>query len=100
MNKHLLSIDDLTTDDIEALFATALEMHEVQHRVVLLLNHVLMQESAATQRLVPSRGRVVRMQWRHFFMALRVTPAGLFDLAPPAATPLTGTRPRRMLLPC
>ena len=46
-------------------------VHEVQHRVVLLLNHVLMQESAATQRLVPSRGRVVRMQWRHFFMALR-----------------------------
>ena len=34
MNKHLLSIDDLTTDDIEALFATALEMHEVQHRDV------------------------------------------------------------------
>ena len=62
-------------------------VHEVQHRVVLLLNHVLMQEPAASQRLMPSRGRVVRMQWRHFFMALKVTPAGLFDLALPAATP-------------
>jgi ubiquinone biosynthesis protein UbiJ len=60
-------------------------VHEVQHRVVLLLNHVLdAGKPAATQRLVPSRGRVVRMQWRHFFMALKVTPAGLFDLALPS----------------
>ena len=34
MKKHLLSIDDLTTDDIAMLFATATEMHEVQHRDV------------------------------------------------------------------
>ena len=62
-------------------------VHEVQHRVVLLLNHVLMQETAATQRLLPRRGRVVRVQWRQFFMALQVTPAGLFDMAAEGATP-------------
>lgn len=62
-------------------------VHEVQHRIVLLLNHVLMQESAATQRLVPQKGRVARVQWRHFYMALRITPAGLFDMAPEGVTP-------------
>ena len=34
MNRHLLSIDDLSTDDIATLFATAAEMHEVQRRDV------------------------------------------------------------------
>jgi len=34
VKKHLLSIDDLTTDDIAMLFATAAEMHEVQRRDV------------------------------------------------------------------
>jgi len=62
-------------------------VHEVQHRVVLLLNHVLMQESAAMQRLVAQRGRVARVQWRHFYMALQITPAGLFDIAPEGMTP-------------
>ncbi|MBY0454177.1 MAG: hypothetical protein K2Q11_04740 [Burkholderiaceae bacterium] len=60
---------------------------EVQHRTVLLLNHVLGQEPAATERLLRQRGRVVRVQWRHFFMALQVTPAGLFDLACESITP-------------
>jgi len=32
--KHLLSIDDLTVDDIRTLFATAAEMHDVQKREV------------------------------------------------------------------
>ncbi len=34
MKKHLLSIDDLTVDDIGMLFATAAEMHDVQRRQV------------------------------------------------------------------
>ena len=34
MKKNLLSIDDLTTDDIAALFETAAEMHDVQRRAV------------------------------------------------------------------
>lgn len=34
MKKHLLSVDDLTTDDIHTLFTTAAEMHDVQRRQV------------------------------------------------------------------
>jgi aspartate carbamoyltransferase catalytic subunit len=34
MKKNLLSIDDLTTDDIAVLFETAAEMHDVQRRAV------------------------------------------------------------------
>jgi len=58
-------------------------VHEVQQRLVLLLNHILMQEPQAMQRLERQSERVVRVQWRAFFMALRITPAGLFDLAEP-----------------
>jgi aspartate carbamoyltransferase catalytic subunit len=32
--RHLLSIDDVEPDDIDRLFATAAEMHDVQHRQV------------------------------------------------------------------
>lgn len=34
MKKHLLSIDDVTADDIAEIFATAAEMHDVQRRDV------------------------------------------------------------------
>jgi len=34
VKKHLLSIDDVTADDIDALFETAAEMHDVQRREV------------------------------------------------------------------
>lgn len=62
-------------------------VHEVQQRLVLFLNHVLMQEKEAMDRLVRQRGRVARVQWRSYSMALLVTPAGLFNLAPDGAAP-------------
>ena len=62
-------------------------VHETQQRVVLFLNHVLMQEKAAMERLVRQKGRVARVQWRSFNMALLITPAGLFNLAPEGANP-------------
>ncbi|WGX94397.1 aspartate carbamoyltransferase catalytic subunit [Nocardioides sp. L-11A] len=34
MNRHLLSIDDLSADDIQQIFTTAAEMHDVQRREV------------------------------------------------------------------
>lgn len=39
-------------------------VHEVQQRLVLFLNHVLMQEQEAMDRLVRQKGRVARVQWR------------------------------------
>ena len=62
-------------------------VHEVQQRVVLFLNHVLMQEKEATDRLVRQKGRIARVQWRVYSMALVITPAGLLNLAPEAAVP-------------
>jgi ubiquinone biosynthesis protein UbiJ len=68
----------------ENLKAPAWLVEEGQHRLVLFLNHVLMQEPEAQARLVRQKGRVVRLQWRQFAMQLAATPAGLCELAPDA----------------
>ena len=56
-------------------------LQELQHRLVLLLNHVLMQEPEAQARLLRQKGKVVLAQWRSFAIKLQATPAGLLDLA-------------------
>jgi len=55
-------------------------VHEMQHRLVLLFNHVLQQEPEAQARLKRQAGRLVEAHWRHFNMRLVATPAGLLDL--------------------
>ena len=60
---------------------------EAQRRIVLLLNHILLQEKEATSRLTRQKGRVVLMQWRLFAIKLIVTPAGLLDRATAEAKP-------------
>ena len=60
---------------------------EVQRRMVLLLNHVLLQEKEAMTRLARQKGRVVLVQWRVFFIRFLITPAGLLDLATSEAVP-------------
>lgn len=55
---------------------------EVQQRVVLFLNHVLMQEDEAMARLTRQKGRVVLAQWRGFAIQFIATPAGLLERAP------------------
>lgn len=62
-------------------------VHETQQRLVLFLNHVLMQEPQAMERMVRQSGRVARVQWRQFSLALLVTPAGLFNLAETGSAP-------------
>jgi ubiquinone biosynthesis protein UbiJ len=62
-------------------------VNEAQRRVVLLLNHMLMQESEAMARLARQKNQVMLVQWRAFNFKLVATPAGLLDLATPESTP-------------
>ncbi|OYU44837.1 MAG: hypothetical protein CFE44_10785 [Burkholderiales bacterium PBB4] len=56
-------------------------VEESHRRVVLLLNHVLMQEPSAMERLARQKGRVVLVRWQLWTFKVRMTPAGLLDLA-------------------
>ncbi len=80
-------LDDLLGRIGERLQPPAWAVHEIQHRLVLFLNHVLQQEPEAQQRLVRQQGRVVQFKWRQVTVSLVATPAGLLDLAPVGAAP-------------
>lgn len=54
---------------------------EAQQRLVLLLNHVLMQEAQAQARLKRHQGKVLRAQWTRFHLTLQITAAGLLNVA-------------------
>jgi ubiquinone biosynthesis protein UbiJ len=69
------------------LQAPSWAVNELQRRLVLLLNHVLMQEREAMTRLAHQQGQTMLVQWRTFNFKLVATPAGLLDLATPDATP-------------
>ncbi|NQW94084.1 MAG: hypothetical protein HQ446_08630 [Polaromonas sp.] len=60
---------------------------ETQQRLVLFLNHVLMQEKEAKDRLVRKKGSVLHIRWGLFALDLLITPAGLLDKASSAAKP-------------
>ena len=60
---------------------------EGQQRLVLFLNHVLLQEKQAQERLARQKGRVVHLRWGLFAIDLIVTPAGLADRAPALSKP-------------
>jgi ubiquinone biosynthesis protein UbiJ len=55
-------------------------VQELQHRLVLVLNHVLQQEPEAQARLKRQAGRLVEAHWRQFSVRLQATPAGLLEL--------------------
>lgn len=80
-------LDDLRRRISDGLAPPAWLVEEVQRRLVLMLNHVLMQEPEAQARLARQTGRVVEARWRKFTMRLVATPAGLLDLAVTTATP-------------
>ena len=60
---------------------------EMKQRVLLFLNHVLMQESAAQERLQRQRGRQVQWRWRDLDLRVGITPAGLLERGDETATP-------------
>ena len=49
---------------------------------MLLLNHVLMQEPQATDRVRRQQGKAVRLVWGQFELTLQATPAGLLERPP------------------
>ena len=60
---------------------------ETQQRLVLFLNHVLMQEKEAQDRLARKKGSVLHVRWGLFALDLLITPAGLLDKAPSGVKP-------------
>ncbi len=60
---------------------------ELQNRLVLFLNHVLMQEKAAQDRLRRQKGKPVRVRWGDFHLTLAPTAAGLLERCDPGAAP-------------
>jgi ubiquinone biosynthesis accessory factor UbiJ len=54
---------------------------ETQNKLVLCINHVLLQEAAAQDRLRHQQGKVIRMTWDAFHCTLKITPAGLFEVS-------------------
>ena len=60
---------------------------EGQQKLVLFLNHVLMQEKEAQNRLLRKKGSVIHVRWGMLGLDLLITPAGLLDRAVPGAPP-------------
>ena len=75
----------LPADFPQSFTPPAWAVAEVQQRVVLLLNHILMQEPAARDRLQRQRGRQVQVCWRDQVFQCTFTPAGLVEFIPPEA---------------
>lgn len=67
--------------------APAWVVDEGQQKLVLFLNHVLMQEKEAQNRLLRKKGSVIHVRWGMFELDLVITPAGLVDRAAPGRAP-------------
>ena len=68
-------------EGLQALTPPPWAVHELQQRLVLFLNHVLMNEPVARERLQRVRGRSVQVCWRDQQLHCRFTPAGLLELS-------------------
>lgn len=60
---------------------------EGQQRLILLVNHVVMQEKEAQDRLTRKKGSVIHVRWGIVAADLRITPAGLFERISPHVVP-------------
>ena len=59
---------------------------EAQQRVILFINHVLMQEPVARERLQRQKGHSIQLVWRDFVFQCVCTPAGLMEWVPTQAS--------------
>jgi ubiquinone biosynthesis protein UbiJ len=73
----------LPTDLPSSFAPPAWAVAQVQQRVVLFLNHVLMHEPAACERLQRQKGRHVQVCWRDQVFECQFTPAGLVEFVAP-----------------
>jgi len=85
--KSPFSLFDGIFDKLGSLQPPRWMQDEAQHRLVLLLNHVLQQEPEAMSRLARQKSRIALLQWRKFTLRLQATPAGLLDIAPEGQVP-------------
>ena len=72
---------------LQALRPPVWVIDELQNRLVLFLNHVLQQESAATERLRRQAGKPLRVQWGEFHLCVAPTRAGLLERVDPEQQP-------------
>ena len=75
---------------------------EAQLRLLLLVNHVILQEPEACGRLARRRGSVMSLRWARLQLRWGLTPAGLFeqaaqDRAPDLVLSLDGLSPGQCL---
>ena len=54
-------------------------MDETINRLVLFLNHVIVHEPEAQNRLMRQKGRCIQLQWQDKLIQLSPTPAGLLE---------------------
>ena len=59
----------------------------MKQRVLLFLNHVLMQEPQALERLRRQQGRQLQWRWRDLDLRVNISPAGLFERGDDRPTP-------------
>ncbi len=76
---------------VESVQLPAWVIDEIQNRVVLLLNHVMMQEPAALERIRRQKGKSASLAWGRVELTLTATAAGLFERQPYAGPREVGT---------
>mgnify|MGYP000072383732 CR=1 FL=1 len=64
---------------IERLQPPEWVVDETLNRLVLFLNHVLMNEPEAMQRLARQKGQRIELLWQKMHLQLQATPAGLLE---------------------
>ena len=55
-------------------------VQEIMGRLILLINHILLKEPQALERLKRQKGRSIEIKWHQFRCRVNCTPAGLIEL--------------------
>jgi ubiquinone biosynthesis accessory factor UbiJ len=84
VREHVSAFMAQSPKDFEKMISTvqppAWMMAEMQQKVILFVNHVLMQEPVARDRIKRQKGRLIQICWRDQIFRCRFTAAGLTEL--------------------